>query len=85
MIPILMILAVIVLVPALWFMVQYNSLVGLRNHIRESWSNVDTELKRRYDLIPNLVSTVKGYASHERETLERVIELPSSGFAACVQ
>jgi len=75
MIPILMILAVIVLVPALWFMVQYNSLVGLRNHIRESWSNVDTELKRRYDLIPNLVATVKGYAAHEREVLERVIEL----------
>ena len=75
MIPILIILAVIVLVPVLWFIVQYNSLVGLRNHIRESWSNVDTELKRRYDLIPNLVSTVKGYAVHEREVLERVIEL----------
>jgi len=75
MIPTLIILAVIVLVPALWFIVQYNSLVGLRNYIRESWSNVDTELKRRYDLIPNLVSTVKGYAAHEREVLERVIEL----------
>jgi LemA protein len=63
------------LIPLLWVILQYNSLVGLRNHISESWSNVDTELKRRYDLIPNLVSTVKGYAAHERETLERVVEL----------
>jgi len=75
MIPILIIMGLIVLVPALWLIVQYNSLIGLRNHIRESWSNVDTELKRRYDLIPNLVTTVKGYAAHEREVLERVIEL----------
>ena len=75
MIPTLIILAMIVLVPALWLIVQYNSLVSLRNYIRESWSNVDTELRRRYDLIPNLVSTVKGYAAHERELLERVIEL----------
>jgi LemA protein len=72
---ILIVLLIVLLVPALWLIVQYNSLVGLRNHIRESWSNVDTELKRRYDLIPNLVSTVKGYAAHEREVLERVIEL----------
>jgi LemA protein len=55
--------------------VQYNSLVGLRNYIAESWSNVDTELRRRYDLIPNLVATVKGYAAHEREVLEQVVEL----------
>ena len=55
--------------------VQYNWLVSLRNYISESWSNVDTELKRRYDLIPNLVATVKGYAAHEREVLERVTQL----------
>jgi LemA protein len=73
--PALIILAVVVLVPILWVVVQYNSLVGLRNYITESWSNVDTELKRRYDLIPNLVATVKGYAAHEREVLERVTEL----------
>ena len=71
----LIVLAVIVLVPVLWAVVQYNALVGLRNYITESWSNVDTELKRRYDLIPNLVATVKGYAAHEREVLERVVEL----------
>lgn len=75
MLPLLIILAAIVLVPVVWLIAQYNSLVGLRNFIRESWSNVDTELKRRYDLIPNLVATVKGYATHEREVLERVVEL----------
>ena len=71
----LIILGVLVLLPVVWFITQYNSLVGLRNYITESWSNVDTELKRRYDLIPNLVATVKGYAAHEREVLERVTEL----------
>jgi LemA protein len=54
---------------------KYNGLVSLRNYIRESWSDVDTELKRRYDLIPNLVAVVKGYAAHERNVLERVTEL----------
>lgn len=71
----LVILLGILLLPLVWLVVQYNSLVGLRNYIAESWSNVDTELKRRYDLIPNLVATVKGYAAHEREVLERVVEL----------
>ena len=52
----------------------YNKLVRLRQLIRESWGNVDVQLKRRYDLIPNLVNTVKGYATHEREVLEQVIE-----------
>jgi LemA protein len=52
----------------------YNKLVRLRQHVRESWSAIDTELKRRYDLIPNLVETVKGYAAHERETLQAVID-----------
>lgn len=75
MLPIVLILSAVVLVPLLWFVVQYNSLVTLRNYITESWSNVDTELKRRYDLLPNLVATVKGYAAHEREVLERVVDL----------
>ena len=52
----------------------YNSLINLRNLIKESWSDVETELKRRHDLIPNLVETVKGYAKHEREVLEKVVE-----------
>ena len=68
------ILLLLLLVPLIWLVVQYNSLVGLRNHIAESWSNIDTELKRRYELIPNLVATVKGYAAHEQETLKAVVE-----------
>ncbi len=53
----------------------YNRLVHLRNMVRESWRDIDTELQRRYDLIPNLVSTVKGYADHEREVLDAVTKL----------
>ncbi|MCF7820761.1 MAG: LemA family protein [Candidatus Pacebacteria bacterium] len=52
----------------------YNSLIRLKNRVDEAWSDIDVQLKRRYDLIPNLVSTVKGYAEHERETLEKVVE-----------
>ncbi len=55
----------------------YNGLVRARNYCRESWSDVDTELKRRHDLIPNLVETVKGYARHEREIFDRVASLRS--------
>lgn len=58
----------------LWAIGTYNGLVRTRNHCDESWSGVETELKRRYDLIPNLVQTVKGYAEHERETFERVTQ-----------
>ena len=66
---------VIGLIPGLYMLSQYNSLVALRNHIRESWSDIDTELKRRYDLIPRLVEVARGYASHERELFERVAAL----------
>ena len=73
--PVLIILLVVLLLPVVYVFLQYNGLVSLRNYISESWSNFDTELKRRYDLIPNLVATVKGYAAHEREVLERVTQL----------
>lgn len=68
----LLVLGLIVLVPFAYVIGQYNGFVSLRNQISEAWSNIDTELKRRYDLIPNLVETVKGYAKHEREVFERV-------------
>ena len=71
----LLVVIAILLLPFIYVIAIYNSLVALRNHISEAWSNVDTELKRRYELIPNLVSTVKGYAKHEQEMLERVVEL----------
>ncbi|MBN1507818.1 MAG: LemA family protein [Sedimentisphaerales bacterium] len=71
----LIVIAVLVLLPLLYVVLTYNALVALRNHIRDAWGNIDTELKRRYDLIPNLVATVKGYAAHEREVLNRVTQL----------
>ena len=60
----------------------YNGLVQSRNRVDNSWAQVDVQLKRRYDLIPNLVETVKGYASHERETFERVTQARSAAQAA---
>ncbi|WP_206930496.1 LemA family protein [Roseococcus thiosulfatophilus] len=63
-----------VLVPvAAYVIVTYNRLVGLRIRVREAWSDIQVQMKRRYDLIPNLVETVRGYAGHESETLEKVV------------
>jgi LemA protein len=76
----IVVVAIVVLV-VLWTVGVYNGLVRRRNHVDESWSDVDTELKRRYDLIPNLVETVKGYAAHERETLEAVIQARNAAAA----
>ena len=59
---------------ALWSVLAYNSLVGSRNKVDEAWSGIEVQLKRRHDLVPNLVETVKGYAAHERETLQGVTE-----------
>ncbi|HKQ49354.1 MAG TPA: LemA family protein [Phycisphaerae bacterium] len=67
------VIAAVVLVPVVWFIATLNRFIRLGNLIKESWSNVDVVLKRRYDLIPNLVETVRGYAKHEREVLAEVI------------
>jgi LemA protein len=72
----------IIVLLILWPAFMYNSLVRGRNHCTESWSNVDTELKRRYDLIPNLVETVKGYAKHEREVLDQVTQARATAVAS---
>lgn len=64
-----------------WFVANYNRFVRLRSAIKESWADIDVELKRRYDLIPNLVETVKGYAQHEREVLERLVQLRNQAAA----
>ncbi len=79
---ILMIVGVPALLVLLWLVMTYNRLVRVRQHIRESWADIDVELKRRYDLIPNLVETVRGYAAHERETLERITALRTTAMAA---
>ncbi|MBE6158645.1 MAG: LemA family protein [Firmicutes bacterium] len=69
----LIVVLVIVVLLVLWVISTYNSLVSLRNKVKDQWAQIDTVLKRRFDLIPNLVETVKGYAKHESETLEAVI------------
>ena len=64
---------------------MYNTLVELKNYVREAWAQIDVQLRRRYDLIPNLVATVKGYATHERETLEAVIRARDGAGQALLQ
>ncbi|MCK4570782.1 LemA family protein [Candidatus Bipolaricaulota bacterium] len=81
MIPIYVVLGAISLV-LFWGIGMYNSLIRTRQHVKESWSAIDTELKRRYDLIPNLVETVKGYATHESETLEAVTQARNNAVAS---
>lgn len=68
----------IVVVIAIWVIAKYNQMVGLRNRIENAWSQIDVQLKRRYDLIPNLVETVKGYATHEKEVFENVTKARSA-------
>lgn len=84
-IALLVVLGVVVvfgLIALLWGVGIYNKLVGLRQHLKDAWSGVDVELKRRYDLIPNLVETVKGYAKHESDTLESVIAARNTAVAS---
>ncbi|MFH1227889.1 MAG: LemA family protein [Planctomycetota bacterium] len=74
-------LGVLVLIVLLWVIAIYNGLVGLRNSVKNAWSQISVQLKRRYDLIPNLVETVKGYAKHENTTFENIAKARS----ACMQ
>ena len=69
-----LILLILIAVAAMYLVGVYNSLIGKRVGTQNAWAQIDVQLKRRHDLIPNLVETVKGYASHEKETLERVIQ-----------
>ncbi|NLV45220.1 MAG: LemA family protein [Candidatus Hydrogenedentes bacterium] len=70
----LIVIGAVVFLLALWVAGVYNALVRLRNAVKNAWSQIDVQLKRRHDLIPNLVETAKGYMTHERETLESVVK-----------
>lgn len=72
----------IVVLAVLWAVAVYNGLIRLKNRVDEAWSDIDVQLKRRYDLIPNLVNTVKGYASHEKEVFEKVTEARTRAMGA---
>ena len=74
MLPALIILLIVILLIILYFITTYNKLVKLRNRVKDGWAQIDVQLKRRFDLIPNIVETVKGYAKHESETLKGIIE-----------
>jgi LemA protein len=78
----LIVIAVVVVLLIIWLISAYNGLIRRRNQIENAWSQIDVQLKRRLDLIPNLVETVKGYAAHERETLDAVIRARNSAIAA---
>ena len=72
----------IILVIVIWVFATYNTLVSLRNRVKDSWSQIDVQLKRRFDLSPNLVETVKGYTKHEKDTLKEVVEARNTYLSA---
>ena len=80
MIPLYIILGIVAIV-IIWLIFTYNGLITSRNRVDEAFSDIDVQLKRRYDLIPNLVETVKGYATHEKETLQKITEARSKAMS----
>lgn len=76
------IILIVVVVLLLWLVGSFNVLVRFRNRVKESWSDIDVQLKRRYDLIPNLIETVKGYAEHEKEIFEKVTQARAAAMGA---
>lgn len=68
------IVIIVVVLIVLWIISTYNSLIELRNRVKDQWAQIDVQLKRRFDLIPNLIETIKGYTKHESETLENVVK-----------
>lgn len=77
-----LIFVIVIAVIAVYGVQIYNSLVRLRNQVKNAWSQIDVQLKRRHDLIPNLIETVKGYMTHERETLENITKARSAAVEA---
>lgn len=79
---IIIIFAIIILLPITWAVATYNGLIGLRNQVKNAWAQIEVQLKRRYDLIPNLVEVAKGYMTHEREVLENVTKARAQAIEA---
>lgn len=79
---ILWIIIVVLVLFVVWLIAVYNGLITLRNRVKEAWSDIDVQLKRRHDLIPNLVNSVKGYMTHERELLENITKARSQAMSA---
>jgi LemA protein len=79
---VLIVIAALVILAVLYFILTRNSIIGSRNRVDEAWSGIDVQLKRRHDLVPNLVETVKGYAQHERETFEKVTQARAAAMQA---
>ena len=79
---ILWIILILIIIALLWVWAGYNGLIRLKNQSAEAWSDIDVQLKRRYDLIPNLVNTVKGYAEHEKEIMEKVTQARAAAMGA---
>ena len=77
----LWIIVAVVAVVVFWLIAVYNGLITLKNRTDEAWSDIDVQLKRRYDLIPNLIETVKGYAQHEQGTFQKVVEARSAAMS----
>ncbi len=78
----LVIIIVVIVLVGVWLIGVYNGLIKLKNRVDEAWSDIDVQLKRRYDLIPNLINTVKGYATHEKDLLEKTTEARAKAIAA---
>jgi LemA protein len=78
----LIIIIVVVVLLLLFFIAVYNGLVRMRNRVDNAWSQIDVQLKRRHDLIPNLIETVKGYAAHEQGTFEKVVQARNAAMSA---
>lgn len=76
------IILIVVIAVLAWGMLTYNGLITFKNRVEEAWSDIDVQLKRRYDLIPNLISTVKGYAKHESSVFQKVTEARTSAMQA---
>ena len=77
-----LVVSIVAVVFVAWFIMMYNGLVKLRNNRENAFANIDVQLKQRYDLVPQLVNTVKGYAGHEKETLEKVTAARAAAMSA---